>query len=56
MGGAQALDLHAKGDLMPKYLEGAAVGFAWFIGYLVVAKYVLKPVATKYNVPILKDL
>lgn len=37
-------------------VKSAGVGFAWFVGYLVVAKYVVKPVATKYNLPVLKDL
>lgn len=37
-------------------LKSAAVGFAWFVAYLAVAKYVVKPVAAKYGVPVLKDL
>jgi len=41
---------------MSSAVKSAAVGFAWFLGYLAVAKYVVKPVATKYNVPVLKDL
>ncbi len=37
-------------------MKQAAVGFAWFVGYLLFAKLVVKPVATQFNVPILKDL
>lgn len=37
-------------------MKGAAVGFAWFLGYMLVAKLVVKPVATQFNVPLLKDL
>jgi len=41
---------------MPKQLTGALIGLAWFLGYMVAAKYIVKPAATKFNVPILKDL
>jgi len=41
---------------MPKQVTGALVGLAWFLGYMIVAKYVVKPVATNFNVPVLKDL
>ena len=37
-------------------VKSAAVGLAWFVGYLVVTKLVIKPVAAQYNVPVLKDL
>jgi len=37
-------------------LKGALVGGAWFLGYMVVTKQVVQPLAAKYNVPILKDL
>lgn len=37
-------------------MKEAAVGFAWFLGYLAVAKLVVKPLAAQFNVPVLKDL
>ena len=52
----EALDLTRKGDPMPKQFTGALVGLVWFLGYMIVAKYVVKPVATNFNVPVLKDL
>lgn len=36
--------------------KNIAVGFGMFLGYLLVTKYVVKPVAVKFAVPILKDL
>jgi hypothetical protein len=41
---------------MPSAVKGAAVGLAWFLAYMAVTKLVVKPVAAKYNVPVLKDL
>lgn len=41
---------------MPTWVKGAAVGLAWFVGYLVVTKAVIVPAAKKYNVPLVKDL
>lgn len=37
-------------------VKGAAVGLAWFVGYMLVTKLVVAPAAKKYNVPLLKDL
>lgn len=37
-------------------VKGAAVGFAWFLAYLAVHSYVVRPAAQKYGVPVLKDL
>ena len=37
-------------------VKDAAVGLAWFVGYLLVTKYVIKPVAVQANIPLLKDL
>lgn len=37
-------------------VKGAAVGLAWFVGYLLVTKLVIAPAAQKFNVPLLKDL
>jgi hypothetical protein len=37
-------------------LKSAATGLAWFIGYLLITKFVVKPLATQLNVPVLKDL
>jgi hypothetical protein len=37
-------------------MKEALVGFAWFIGYLVVAKVVVKPLATQFNIPYIKDI
>lgn len=36
--------------------KNLAVGFGVFIGYMLVTKYVLRPVAVKFAVPVLKDL
>jgi hypothetical protein len=30
--------------------------FGWFLGYLLIAKVVVKPLATQFNVPYLKDI
>jgi hypothetical protein len=37
-------------------VKGAAVGFAWFLGYLAVHHFVVRPAAQRFGVPILKDL
>jgi hypothetical protein len=37
-------------------LKSAAVGLAWFVGYMLVTKLVVKPAAVKFGVPLLKDL
>lgn len=37
-------------------MKQAAVGLAWFLGYMLITKLVVKPVATQFNVPVLKDL
>ncbi len=37
-------------------LKKAAVGLAWFIGFLLVTKFAVKPLAVQFNVPVLKDL
>lgn len=37
-------------------LKGAAVGFAWFLAYLAVHAFVVRPAAQKFGVPVLKDL
>ncbi len=37
-------------------LKSAAVGLAWFIGYMLATKFVVKPLAMQFNVPVLKDL
>jgi hypothetical protein len=37
-------------------LKDAAVGLAWFMGYLLVTKYVIKPIAVQANIPLIKDL
>jgi hypothetical protein len=37
-------------------LKSAAVGLAWFLGYMLVTKIVVKPLAAQFNVPLLKDL
>lgn len=37
-------------------MKDAAVGLAWFIGYLLVTKLVVKPLAVQFNVPVLKDI
>jgi hypothetical protein len=31
-------------------------GLAWFVGYLLVTKIVVKPIAVQLNLPYLKDL
>lgn len=37
-------------------VKSAAVGLAWFLGYMIATKFVVKPLATQFNVPVLKDL
>lgn len=37
-------------------LKNAATGLAWFLGYMLVTKLVVKPAATQFNIPLLKDL
>jgi hypothetical protein len=37
-------------------LKAAGVGFLWFLGYLAVHQFVVRPAAQKYGVPIVKDL
>lgn len=37
-------------------LKSAAVGLAWFVGYMLVTKAVVVPLAKQFNVPIVKDL
>lgn len=37
-------------------VKKAAVGLAWFLGYVIAAKYIVKPLAVQLNVPVLKDL
>ncbi len=36
--------------------KNLGVGFACFMGYVLVLKYVVKPVSVKFAVPVLKDL
>lgn len=37
-------------------IKHAAIGLAWFVGYLAAHKFVVRPLAVKFNVPVLKDL
>lgn len=37
-------------------MKSAAIGLAWFLGYLIVTKTIVKPLAVQFNVPVLKDL
>ena len=37
-------------------VKGAAVGLAWFIGYAIAWKYVVRPAAVKFKVPVLSTL
>lgn len=37
-------------------LKTAAIGFGYFLGYLALHVYVVRPAAQKYGVPIVKDL
>ena len=37
-------------------MKSAVIGFAWFLGYTLALKLVVKPVATQLNVPLVKDL
>lgn len=37
-------------------LKSAGVGLAWFVAYLAAYKFVVKPLATQFNVPVIKDL
>lgn len=37
-------------------LKNAAVGLAWFLAYLLVTKYAVKPIAIQAGIPVLKDL
>lgn len=37
-------------------LKSAAVGLAWFLAYMLITKFVVKPLAVQANVPVLKDL
>lgn len=41
---------------MNAQLKGAAIGLAWFVGYMAAWKFVVKPAAVKFNVPVIKDL
>lgn len=41
---------------MKSMVKTAAVGLAWFIGYSIAVKMLVKPAAVKFNVPVLKDL
>lgn len=41
---------------MKGMLKSAAYGLAWFLAYTAVVKFVVKPAAQKYNVPVVKDL
>lgn len=37
-------------------MKDAVIGFAWFVGYLVVAKVIVKPLAVQLNIPVIKDV
>lgn len=37
-------------------LKSAAQGFAWFLAFMAVHAYVVRPAAQRFNVPLLKDL
>lgn len=37
-------------------VKNAAIGLAWFLGYVAAHKYLVRPLAVKFNVPVLKDL
>ena len=37
-------------------MKSAAIGLAWFLGYLIVNTTIVKPLAVQFNVPVLKDL